>query len=324
MKKALVIYHKDDNDGVISGVLLHLYYAEVLKIETIDHIGVDYNDLKSFDSNKIKELYDHYDYLGMTDISMPIEMMRLCYDLWGDNYIWIDHHAPVIKAANEAGLADIKGIRDSSHSALYHAWIFLQNALERHIMRIPDFINDLSQWDSFTFTAENKIQCHALNKGVTALLELDFNRTLRYISYYIEHPKLFYTFYDVCFNTGKNLLDDEKSRMNSIIERNGDFNWVINNAGEHRKACAIFVQGATNSTMFEKADNGEIKCGIVFKHNADSSWSVSLYNVNQKYDDEFHVGNFCREQYNGGGHTGAGGFVISENQFIQILKLRTL
>ena len=67
-----------------------------------------------------------------------------------------------------------------------------------------------------------------------------------------------------------------------------------------------------------KTVKDKIKNGIVFKRLKDGNWGISLYNAN--LDDTFHCGEYLKNKYNGGGHLGAAGCQISEEQFIEILK----
>jgi nanoRNase/pAp phosphatase (c-di-AMP/oligoRNAs hydrolase) len=61
-----------------------------------------------------------------------------------------------------------------------------------------------------------------------------------------------------------------------------------------------------------------IQHGIVFKRQPNGNWTFSLYNV--RNDSDFHCGDFLKKKYNGGGHPGAAGCTITEEQFITILK----
>ena len=65
-----------------------------------------------------------------------------------------------------------------------------------------------------------------------------------------------------------------------------------------------------------------IEIGLVFKHSPNTKWTLSMYNVRDEY--WFHCGEFLKERYNGGGHKGAAGCTLTQEQFIEILKKREL
>ena len=68
--------------------------------------------------------------------------------------------------------------------------------------------------------------------------------------------------------------------------------------------------------------------GIVFKHEKNGNWVVSLYNIDSEgkhwNNDYFHCGEFMKEHYKGGGHPGAAGCTLTEAQFIKVLKSKTI
>ena len=86
------------------------------------------------------------------------------------------------------------------------------------------------------------------------------------------------------YDTGKLLVNYDNENAKQNIINNGDNNWVVKNGDEIRPACAIFIQGSSNSIMFSSVKN-IVKNGIVFKRNSDSTWTISLYNVND--NDEY-------------------------------------
>ena len=54
--RCLLIYHKEDNDGVFSGALIYNYFKEHLKENNIQLFGTDYNELNKLWENK--EVYN--------------------------------------------------------------------------------------------------------------------------------------------------------------------------------------------------------------------------------------------------------------------------
>ena len=123
-----------------------------------------------------------------------------------------------------------------------------------------------------------------------------------------------------------NEYDDQV--MRDIIEKSGDRTWKLAIWDEdkqefsYRNACAIFHQGQSNSTFFKSLIDKDCQNGIVFKHQPNENWVVSLYNV--KDNDSFHCGEFMKRSYKGGGHAGAAGCTLTKSQFIKVLKEKIL
>ena len=69
-KKYLIIYHKEDNDGVFSAAIFYNYLINELKINTslIDLLPADYNYLNKVSQEyDVKKLHDEYKMIIMTD-----------------------------------------------------------------------------------------------------------------------------------------------------------------------------------------------------------------------------------------------------------------
>lgn len=348
-KKYLIIYHKEDNDGVFSGALFYDYLINKMgcKLEDLCFIGADYNMLAEFSKdNKVEDLHKDFEHLIMTDISFnDVSYMKKLWKEFGNDFIWCDHHAPIIKASYENHFDDVPGIRDTKRSAILNVWKFLYDQFDEayNKKKVPELLRILSGWDSWSYEREGYEFDYVrnINKGTTIKYNLSLGKARE-----VVHDLV-----DVYFNgvTGDNMYVTEKDaplikelhefgkQLNEyddiinkgIIETAGDTSWQIilhdEDKPEHplvRKCCVIFHQGATNSTMFKSLRNTDIKNGVVFKHNPNGNWTISLYNIND--NDWFHCGEYCKTKYNGGGHAGAAGCQISQEQFIKILKNKTI
>ena len=118
------------------------------------------------------------------------------------------------------------------------------------------------------------------------------------------------------------LIKDYENKL--MIDNYGDLEWVIDfpkNNFNNRSACALFIQGPTNSQIFKSIRN-VVDNGIIFKRYRNGDWNISLYNT--KDDHDFHCGNYLKEKYGGGGHEGAAGCTITNDQFFNILKTKKL
>lgn len=343
-KKYLIIYHKEDNDGVFSGAIFKDYLMYELNIAEadIDTLPADYNILADFskaysDMEKLKEEYTH---IIMTDLSFnDWRYMKKLYNAYESNLVWVDHHAPIIQCSIDNNFDDIPGLRDTSRSAILNAWKYLYDPFDEAYKqkKVPELLRILSAWDSWSYEREGYDFGYVkdVNKGVTDKYDLDLKKACKLIEiikvYYRDESNLTKDNNIILemYNHGHALNEYEDKKMTDIVKNSGDMTWQIWDYDKEdsahpiiHKACAIFHQGATNSTMFKCLEGSVIRHGLVFKHQPNGNWVLSMYNVENK--DPFHCGEFLRNKYNGGGHAGAAGCTFTLEQFIKILKNKRL
>lgn len=313
----LIIYHKEDNDGLFSMAIIYNYLITEKNInkDSVKLFGADYNDLDklSLDDDIIKNSTHIY----ISDVSFDtVEKMIQLKEMFGENLVWIDHHKPMIDNSITNGFNDINGLRDTKHSALYNAFKYLYPTHD-----MPELLKILSAWDSWSYDAEgiDFDLCRYINIGVNNKFNLNPDSIINYVCLliytyadYINTPDI-----DKLYEIGKfesNILD---RTYENNVKAYGDFSWTVNG----RTACAMFIQGPSNSQMFKVCKN-KIQNGIVFKRLPDSNWTLSLYNTDNQHD--FHCGEYLKKHFNGGGHEGAAGCQISEELFINILKQKKI
>lgn len=339
MTKYLIIYHREDNDGVVSGSLFYDYLTTKLNINKseIALLPSDYNSLAQFEKqHPIDTLKEEYENIIMTDISFnDSKYMKKIYNEFGNKFIWCDHHKPIIDESFKEHFSDAVGVRNTTKSAILCVYEYLYDAFnERYNEKdVPEVFRLLSAWDSWSYEREGYEfeYVKAINKAYTIKFNLDFDLVVKHvhniIKYWEEnHENIFdkQEYFD--YGTVLNNYDDIV--MEGIIKTSGDCSWQVRFEDEDKgrplfhKACAIFHQGATNSTMFKCLKNKGINHGLVFKHSPNGNWVMSMYNINE--DEWTHCGEFLKERYNGGGHKGAAGCTLTEAQFIKILKSKTI
>ena len=313
----LIIYHKEDNDGLFSMAIIYNYLIIEKNInkDNIKLFGADYNDLDklSLDDDIIKNSTHIY----ISDVSFDtVEKMIQLKEMFGENLVWIDHHKPMIDNSISKGFDDIKGIRDTKHSALYNAFKYLYPTHD-----IPELFKLLSAWDSWSYDAEgiDFDLCKYINIGVNNIYNLNPDFIINYVylliyiyNNYINPPDI-----DELYEIGKFEAKILDRTYENNVKAYGDFSWTVNG----RTACAMFIQGPSNSQMF-KVCKDKVQNGIVFKRLPDSNWALSLYNTDNQHD--FHCGEYLKKHFNGGGHEGAAGCQISEELFINILKQKKI
>ena len=355
MKKALIIYHKEDNDGVFSAALLYHHLLVNLKYDEqdIELFGTEYNELNQFaKENTVQSLFETFENIMMTDVSFnDANYMKSLYKVYGNKFYWFDHHAPIIKESFTKHFYDIEGIRDSGRSAILCVWKYLYDPFDEKYneRKVPELLRILSAYDSWT-QKENGYEmqyARQINKAVTFEYDLKMENILPLIKdivkvYVDNKPSKFSLVYKdsplikELEKTGKMLCEYEDKIYADIIKYTGDKSWHIlldetfNGQPCYRTACVIFHQGQTSSQMFAslKETDPEIMNGVVFKHTTNGNWNISMYNLRDcdevDWPGRFHCGLFMRKKYKGGGHVGAAGCTITQEQFIKILKKKEL
>lgn len=336
----LLIYHNEDNDGLFSAAIIYNYLISK-KIKTrgeISRFGANYNMLKDFAAkNTMQDLKEKYDTIILTDISFEASYMKKLYNEYGNHFIWFDHHAPIIK---ESYIHDFNGVgvRNPGKSAILCAFEYYYDPLNANYNDkfVPELFRILSGWDSWSFEREGYTNDYVkkINKAVTTIYRLDFDKIVKVVNHLIDYWEKYHSVFDneididKLHEYGTTIVNYEDVTMEDIIKTSGDCSWKVRFEDEDRgrplyhSACAIFHQGASNSTMFKSLINKGIQHGLVFKHAPNGNWTMSMYNVD---DNEWtHCGEFLKERYGGGGHKGAAGCTFTQDQFIEILKKKEL
>lgn len=341
-KKYLIIYHNEDNDGLFSAAIFYDYLINKmnLKLEDLCFIGANYNMLAEFaKENTPKKLHEDFEHIIMTDISFnDPNYMKGLWKEFGYDFIWCDHHAPIIKASFEKHFDDVPGIRITTRSAILCVWKYLYDPFDEgyNEKKVPELFRILSAWDSWSYEREGYDfeYVRNINKGATDTYNLDLGKIKTIVNQvrtaFESDSKEF--FIGELYDRGKLLNEYDDKIMENIIKTAGDTSWkimtgMLGDSTTWRPACAIFHQGASNSTMFKSVID-TCANGLVFKHEKNGNWVVSLYNIDSEgkhwNNDYFHCGDFMKEHYKGGGHPGAAGCTLTQEQFIKILKNKSL
>lgn len=333
-KKILIISHKEDNDGIFSAAIIKNFLVNEKKISEDRFVLnlIDYNEApKTF--KHVIETSDEYSEVYISDISFAPDSMKMLYEIFGDKLTWFDHHKPIIEKSVEMHFDGIKGIRQSDKSALLNAYIYFYGE-----NNIPKLFTYLSLWDSWTYGKKDRDFIMSINEGVNLEYKLNFDSIYALVGNIINsyNGKImssdmnFTLFNSTTLDSGiiadmkakgENVIKYRNNHFEKILREFGDYSWKIKTENGYRTACALFLQEHTNSIIFESVSD-KVQNGIVFKRLPDSNWALSLYNTND--NDIFHCGTFCQKAYNGGGHKGAAGAVLTERQMFNLLSTKTL
>lgn len=314
ISKYLLIYHKEDNDGVFSAAIAKNYLTNELHIPEshITLIGSTYNDLEKLSNEDIDNIADSCEFILMMDISFsnPKKMKRLANKM-GSNFYWIDHHKPAIDYSIQYKYDDLPGMRETNTSAMALTYLFLMKESDRD--NLPQLIKILAAYDSWTWKENGYTLEYVgkINKAVTLHSQLDVDVVAGWLS------KLDQIDIDEFEKIGEVINDYDAARFKRIIEDSGDLDFKVNG----KPACALFIQGPSNSITFDSVKD-RVDHGIVFKYMPNGKWTISLYNT--RNDVEFDCGMYLRDNYKGGGHKGAAGCIISNSTFNKIMRSKSI
>lgn len=333
--KVLLIYHKDDNDGVYSAALIYRYLDEKLHVpvENIDTMGADYNLLDSI-KRKVKEWKEQYTSVIMTDISFnDWRVMSKLQKTFDGKFIWIDHHAPAIRMSVEHGYGSACGIRETWTSAigLAYEWLWDPLRVNKSSTNMPQILQYLAGWDSWNpsvYGIADSDECMAVNLAANMDTHLDLSRAIQEVRDMMyddgsESDRGRSNFYELQ-ESGQTILEYQKAQWATLVKENAEYGWTVNG----RSAVAMFLQGPTTSKMFESISD-DVKNAIVFKHAPNGKWNFSVYNLEKEYDKEINLGMYLKtipEKVGRtvGGHSGAAGGTISQSKFLKLLKTKAL
>lgn len=330
--KVLIVYHKEDNDGVFSAALTYHWLVDCMpkiKKEDITLLGVDYNMLDTLAKNRKNDMcpynwHKKFSNVCILDVSFNNwKVMKFLHDTFSHNIIWIDHHRLALTLAKQYRYDDMDGYRVTSTSTigLTYEYFFDILKINQNKGNMPQLFQYLAGWDSF-YSKQYGLElndCYGVNLVINKDFELDFDKVYDCVKHimYDDGSESDYgrNFISEVVLDASNIVDYERYKNKELVNNYGDFDWKFIINGKERKAVALFCQGPSSSRMFEsvvdKVDNA-----IVFKHLPNGNWAGSVYNVRQDDDKEYNLGRWIKGLVKtAGGHSGAAGFIISNSKF---------
>lgn len=326
--KNLIIYHKEDNDGLFSlGVIYnYLVHENHTNPDDIIYWGVDYNDLNNLSQEEFEGWIDEYSIVIMADVCFNnTKRMVELKNMFGSNFCWIDHHAPVIKESFKLKFDDVNGERNTFKSALLNAYKYYYDPfdVDYNEKKVPEILRILSAYDSWSYEREGYTRDYvmAVNKAVTYTFKLDPQKVIDFVYKVIYTDTIGIKDIGAFYTLGNSFIEYDKVNYESLVNYYGDFSFIIDKGDIKEPICVLFYQAPTGSYVFESCKE-RVKHGAIFKRLPSGNWVLSLYNTEDNID--FHCGEFCKKKYKGGGHKGAAGCQLTEAQFKKILKTKTI
>ena len=309
--KTVCIYHSIDLDGWMSAAIAKHWWNMEIKHQgdTLDFIGYNYGQ-------PIPDLSE-YDKVIMCDISFPKEEMIKLWDKLGvENMIWIDHHISAIKDIQDTKWL-WEGSQDTKFAACELTWkYFFPNET------MPEIVRLLGRYDCFGHKRtdeEQKVlefqygarQCISNYEEAYRYLRQSLTIPIEIIKQIHDSGKSIYQY--LCTEakqTYKNGFEIKLFEPQEIISDNGSHDSI------YRKFIAINKErfNPINFGIDYHKDGYDGVASFCYDGVA-KVWRFSLYNDNGLVDCSL-----IAKQFGGGGHKGAAGFVLTPNQFNNLIN----
>lgn len=308
--RTICIYHSRDLDGWCSAAIVKKWWKSqfmdgfdrtvssqkeidnVLPHNILTFLGWDYgNDIPDLSS---------YDKVIMVDISFPKDEMKKLWSRLNKNFIWIDHHISAIKENEPEKNSVINGLLDTKFAACELSWeYFFPN------QKMPEFVRLLGRYDCFGHVGTDEEQKVLHFQYAARAMYYDVDSCLEGLNNDIKQSY----FTDRILNSGENIYKYLCVEAKQTYKRR----FTIDFDG--------YKFATVNAPRFnpinfgieyhnDKADDVYYYDGACCFHYENGKWCFSLYNDNGKVD----VSVIAKKR-GGGGHKGAAGFILSDDEF---------
>jgi oligoribonuclease NrnB/cAMP/cGMP phosphodiesterase (DHH superfamily) len=330
--KIICIYHSIDLDGWMSAAIVKHWYLNSENKQgqsvcdygnptrtnnRLDMLGWNYGD-------SIPDLSE-YDKVIMCDISFPKEEMQSIQKRIGSNFIWIDHHISAMKEVQELFPVG-NGWLDAKFAACELTWkYFFSNPIVKfgeveEQEPMPEIVRLLGRYDCFGHKGTEEEQY---------ILEFQYGARQCISNYQEAYEQLINNIEDtehsstlqVIWGNGKSIYkylcteakQSYKNGFEVLFFENSDGEKTIE---EERKKFICINKERFNPINFgiDYHKDGYDGCACFYYDN--KMWNFSLYNDNGEVDVSL-----IAKQFRGGGHKGAAGFRLTDEEFFYFIKL---
>mgnify|MGYP002517748203 CR=1 FL=1 len=162
MNKYLLIYHKEDNDGVCSAAIVANQIKKMNKEDySLIYFPATYkllSDLYLKGEEYLNEYFDNYTHVIMCDVSFnEYKAMIYLKNKFKQNFIWFDHHLPIIKESFKHKFDNLNGVRDHTRSTILNVYKYFYDEFDilYNNKKAPKLLWYLSTFDSWTHKENN-------------------------------------------------------------------------------------------------------------------------------------------------------------------------
>ena len=337
--KTACIYHSIDLDGFMSAAIVKHWFKQEYKNYSYD-CGKDFQRVENYDSRYAKLDFigynygqpipdlSEYDQVIMVDVSFPFEELKgksvsrmfQLFQKLNANFIWIDHHISAIK--DNIGLEYINdkgedtstlfnGLRNTKYAACELTWkYFFPNE------PMPEIVRLLGMYDSFRHKRTDEEQ---------KVLEFQYGAR-SCISNYEEAYKELRECQTYFPESGYPTREGEIHQLGKAIYsylcteakqvyKNG-FEITFNSLFSDRTKFICINKERFNPINFgiDYHSDGYDGVASFYYDGSAKLWRYSLYNDNGKVDCSA-----IAKQFGGGGHKGASGFILNNDEFFKLI-----
>lgn len=304
-KKVLVIYHRVDYDGLFSYAIARKRFED--DGYEVEGFGYNYNDTVSFNRYKKNE----YCKVVMCDISLPPNDMIEFDSEFKDDFIWIDHHITAIDNSVKYGYSFVNGVRDTSKAACQLSWEWFRNGHP-----LPYSVDLAATHDMWNKNSEHDWENTVATFQLGLTNEFGMNAQSFYDAYgrIIDEDDI-----EGLIESGRMLKKYTDGLFESWVNK---YSFEVEVAGQY-KAIAMLCPVFTSKVFNSVSDKGydlyicAEKSGVT-----DGLYNISMYSDGAESD--FSCGEYMAKNFNGGGHKGAAGGKMTEEQFIDFITKRSI
>lgn len=299
MEKTLIIFHRVDFDGIVSGCIVKNFLTAIGHESTI--LGWNYSDRLP----NVSELIDKFETIVMVDISFPPEEMIKLKE--SGKALWIDHHHSAIENSKKYGYSDMPGDRQIGTAACELTWNYLYEDEDIECPKVIQYCGAYDVWNKTRFSWEEETL--PVQYSLRADYGLDFKKLYKDFNRIIRDPK----YLNYAIVSGKSIIKYLSTAWEGQVKAYG-FPVTVN--GKYKGICMLTPQ--SGSAAFDSVKD-DYDIYIVANKKGDI-YSISLYKEPDRLPD-FNLADYLSSKVPGaGGHASACGGTLSEEQFFELLS----
>jgi len=304
----IIVYHKDQ-DGAMSAAVITEFLKRMSIQNEIVYIPAQYNEISQSDILS-KYSVDEIDNLWIVDFSFPGPEMQNLKSLLGLRLFWFDHHDTAIKMSEEFDLSyicgkreskDMTGVKRAACELIYRETIIRQFGK----IEIPKAVSLIGSWDTFRWKQEKNQKAYALKLWTDKHAD---PTKIENIQTYINMLSLEN---ESKIDEGLNMISDIEAADKMLMDAQCI---EVEIDGFH----GLAVNKVVNSLAFDSVvDHDKHDFIMSFAYVKSGQWRFSIFNESEN---GLHCGELCKKIGGGGGHAGAGGFMLKNKEFFEFFS----
>jgi len=333
--KTLCIYHRVDLDGWMSAaivkrdfisknpelhVIINLDNPERNKVDVSVGITRDMNQNKVYNTLYMKgfqygdplPVLEGYDQIILVDISLPIETMVELYRKLNKDLIYIDHHAAkIIEVRESIGFSKINGLQNTESKAELKAagcelaWIFYNPGKPMN-----SIVEHLGAYDCFrhqSYSEKASLEVLQFQYGARASMS-SYNDCFDMINTSEGTQEISF---DIILDNGFAIYKYLKTEAEGLYKEHSEI-ILSEPVGDEfvKRNFAVLNRMRFNPVNYGIEYHKDGYDGFLCYWRQGGKWHFSIYNDDTRVD--------CAaiaKTFRGGGHRGASGFVLTDNEF---------